>query len=440
MYNIMDQRKNYRIIVPLVSLAAFLLLFLPMLNIPGKDYSISGFNLFMAALSGGAATAEANTVSGFSDLLINQFENLRFIFILPVILFLAAAVLPLIAHKKLSYRVSTTAFIVATIDIFIMLTQFAKKVNVMNLGMGEYLVKNFGAGYWLLLIVCIMGITVSLKATKTSGVYIVLTILSIIWVLPIAWVVLISFRAEPGSYTPTFLPKSYTLDNYKRLFTETDVLNFPLWFKNTFLVAICSCIVSSFFVLSVSYSMSRMRFKLRKPFMNVALILGMFPGFMSMIAVYYILKAVGLTEGPLKLVALVLVYSGGAGLGFFIAKGFFDTIPKTIDEAAMIDGANRFRIFTKITIPLSKPIIVYTVMTSFMGPWVDYIFARVIAGTDRRYYTVAIGLWNMLEREYIYNYYTRFAAGSVCIAIPIAILFLSTQKYYSDGLSGAVKG
>ena len=159
-----------------------------------------------------------------------------------------------------------------------------------------------------------------------------------------------------------------------------------------------------------------------------------------MIAVYYILKAVGLTEGALKLVALVLVYSGGAGLGFYVAKGFFDTIPKAIDEAACIDGCTRWQIFTKITIPLSKPIIVQTILSAFMSPWMDFIFAKVIAGSEARYYTVAIGLWNMLTRENITNFYTRFAAGAVLVSIPIAILFLSMQKYYMESNAGAVKG
>ena len=186
--------------------------------------------------------------------------------------------------------------------------------------------------------------------------------------------------------------------------------------------------------------MSRMRFKLRKKFMNIALILGMFPGFMSMIAVYYILKGVGLTTGSLKLVALVLVYSGGAGLLFYVAKGFFDTVPKAIDEAAIIDGCTRWQIFTKITVPLSKPIIVQTIITSFISPWMDFIFSKVIAGSEAKYYTVAVGLWNMLEKENITNYYTRFAAGAVIVSIPIAILFLSIQKYYMESNAGAVKG
>lgn len=276
---------------------------------------------------------------------------------------------------------------------------------------------------------------------SNSVVHIFLAILGVVWVLPIGFVILTSLRAESGGYKSYIFPRGYTLDNYKNLFTQSGSLNFPQWFLNTLLVSICSCILSAFFVLCVSYVMSRLRFKIRKKLMNIALILGMFPGFMSMIAVYYILKGFGLLEaGPLKLVALVMVYAGGAGLGFYIAKGFFDTIPKTIDEAAFIDGATKWDVFTKITIPLSKPIIVYTILTAFMGPWVDYIFAKVILGQDRNYYTIAIGLWTMLEKEFIEYYYTQFYAGCVLISIPIAILFLMTQKCYTESVSGAVKG
>ena len=194
-------------------------------------------------------------------------------------------------------------------------------------------------------------------------------------------------------------------------------------------------------VIAVSYCMSRLRFKMRKPFMNIALVLGMFPGFMSMFAIYYILKGLGFLEtGTLKQIALIMVYSGGAGLGFYMAKGFFDTIPLTIDEAAYIDGASKWETFKYITLPLSKPIITHTLLTAFMGPWTDYIFAKVILGQDTKYYTIAIGLWTMLEKEYINTYYTQFYAGCVLISIPISILFLMTQKCYVEGLSGAVKG
>ena len=283
----------------------------------------------------------------------------------------------------------------------------------------------------------------SAKAVRRRNniiVHTLLAVLAFIWIVPILWIFMTSFRGERGSYVSTFFPQTLTLDNYIRLFTDTSVLNFPQMFKNTLIIAIFSCILSSFYVLSASYCLSRLRFKLRKPYMNMAMILGLFPGFMSMIAVYFILKALGLTEGSLIKLALIMCYSGGAALGFQIAKGFFDTVSYSIDEAALIDGCSRWQIFTQITLPLSKPVIIYTVLTSFISPWVDFIFAKVICRANSDQYTVAIGLWKMLEKEYIDSWYTCFAAGAVLISIPIAILFLKLQKYYADGMSGAVKG
>ena len=278
------------------------------------------------------------------------------------------------------------------------------------------------------------------KRTVNLLVHILLAVLAFIWIMPIVWILLTSFRAEPGSYVTTFFPKGYTVANYIKLFTDRNVLNFPKMFKNTFIIAVICCLISTYFVLAVSYSLSRMRFPFRKPYMNIAMILGLFPGFMAMIAQYYILKTMGLTEGHMIRIALIVVYSACTGLGFQIAKGFFDTIPKSIDEAAMIDGASQWQIFTLITIPLSKPIIIYTVMTSFIAPWVDFIFAKVICRANSDQFTVAIGLWNMLQKEYINEWYTCFAAGAVIISIPIAILFIYMQRFYVNGMSGAVKG
>ena len=284
------------------------------------------------------------------------------------------------------------------------------------------------------------------KSMRTKGiisdtvVHAALAVLAFIWVVPIAFIILLSFSDQKGAYVSTFFPKGYTFANYVKLFTDTNVLDFPQMFMNTLVVSIFSCIISTFFVLSAAYCMSRLRFKMRKPYMNIAMVLGLFPAFMSMVAVYYILKALGLSEGAMIRVALVLVYSAGSGVGFYIAKGFFDTVPKALDEAAYLDGATKRQVFTKITIPLSKPIIVYTVLTAFLGPWLDFIFARVICRADSRYYTVAIGLWKMLDKEYIDAWYTCFAAGAVCVSIPIAILFVFMQRYYTDGISGAVKG
>ena len=277
------------------------------------------------------------------------------------------------------------------------------------------------------------------KAKITNGLaHIVLSVLSIIWVLPIVWLVMQSFRGEGTAFTSYIIPKTWTFDNYIKLFTETDLFNFPRWFANTLFVAVITCIISTIAVLATSYAFSRLRFKLRKPMMNVILILGMFPGFLGMLAIYHFLKIVGLSQ---SLWALILVYSGGAAMGYYISKGFFDTIPKAIDESAIIDGATRNDIFWKITLPLSKPIVIYTVLMSFIGPWVDFVLVSFIMRDSYNSYTVALGLFEMLKRENINLYFTQFCAGAVIIAIPITLLFIYMQKYYVEGVTGgSVKG
>ena len=267
-----------------------------------------------------------------------------------------------------------------------------------------------------------------------------LVIMCLVWLIPLAWVVIHSFRAEPGQYITTFLPKSYTLDNYKVLFTDKTIMDFPRMFMNTFVIACFTCVISTFLVVSVAYCTSRLRFKFRKPYMNFAMIITLFPGFMSMMAVYFLLKAFGLTEGNMIPVALVICFSAGAGTGFYVMKGYMDTIPKALDEAAYLDGATKWQTYTKITLPLCKPMIVYQVITSFMGPWVDFVLAKLITGANSKYFTVSIGLWSMLEKEYSYKWFTRFCAGAVLVSIPIAILFLYTQKFYQEAMSGSVKG
>lgn len=268
----------------------------------------------------------------------------------------------------------------------------------------------------------------------------ILAMLSFIWLIPIVWVVLTSFRGTKGSYSSTFFPTSYSLDNYKKLFTDFSVFNFPQMMLNTLIIATVSCLISTFFVVSVAYTLSRLRFKGRKSLMNAAMVINLFPGFMSMIAVYYIIKMLGWTDGPMLRVAMIAVYAGGAGVGYHIAKGFFDTIPIALDEAALIDGATKWHVLTKIIMPLSRPIIVYTLLTSFAGPFKDFMLAKVLCGPNKDYFTVAVGMYQMLEREYIDQWFCSFAAAAVIISIPIATLFLCTQKYYAEGISGAVKG
>lgn len=267
-----------------------------------------------------------------------------------------------------------------------------------------------------------------------------LAVLAIIWLVPIVWLVVTSFSAYTGMNTSTFFPEKWSINNYKNLlFAADSVAQFPKWFWNTFIVACCSCVISSIFVLMVAYATSCMRFKMRKPLMNFAVILNLFPGFLSMIAVYFILRTLGLTNNHW---GLILVYSASAGLGYLIAKGFLDTVPASLRQAAYLDGASEAVIFLKVVMPMSRPIIVYTVISSFLAPWMDFVFAKIIlnAGISSQW-TVAIGLFNMLERSLINTYFTQFCAGGVLVSIPISILFMIMQKFYVEGVTGgAVKG
>jgi arabinogalactan oligomer/maltooligosaccharide transport system permease protein len=266
----------------------------------------------------------------------------------------------------------------------------------------------------------------------------ILTILAIIWLIPVFWLVLSSFRVEKGAYTSNLWPSGFTLDNYIRLFTDRRLFDFPRWFMNTLFVATCSCLITTILTLMVAYVYSRLRFRSRKGLMNISLILGMFPGFMSMIAIYHFMKAIGLDQ---TLLALILVYSGGAALNYYIAKGFFDTIPRSLDEAARIDGANRHTIFWRIILPNSKPIVVNTAINAFIAPWVDFIFVSVIMKDNYKNYTVAKGLYTMVDKANIFEYYTAFCAGAVLVSIPIVCLFIRLQKYYVAGVTaGASKG
>lgn len=270
--------------------------------------------------------------------------------------------------------------------------------------------------------------------------HIVLALLAFIWLIPIIWLVVTSLSAYKGVNYAHFFPTEWSLDNYQQLFFRPDTAaNFPAWFKNSLIIGIFTCIISSIFVLMVSYAFSCMRFKARKPLMSFSIILGMFPGVLSMIAVYFVLKMLGLTD---SLAGLVFVYSAASGLGFLICKGFFDTIPVSLREAAKLEGASEATIFTRIVIPLSKPMIVYTVINAFLNPWMDFVMARLmIKSKNSADWTVAIGLYNLLQRSLIGDYFSVFCAGGVIVAIPISILFVIMQKFYVEGITGgAVKG
>ena len=278
-----------------------------------------------------------------------------------------------------------------------------------------------------------------LKASRTVSntlIYILLVSISIIWLIPFVFIVLQSFRVESTHQVGYVLPQVWGLKNYTELFNS----NFPRWYVNTFIAALCTCILQTIIVLCMSYTLSRFRFKMRKPLMKIMLILGLFPGMLSMIILYRVLKDLGLTQENAT-PGLILVYVASSGMGYYVSKGFFDTIPKSLDEAARIDGATRAQVLYKIILPLSKPIVIYTLLTAFMGPWGDYVFARYVSNNTSKGMNVAVGLYGWLSQDQINKRYTMFCAGGVLVAVPVTVLFMCLQRYYVEGVTGgAVKG
>lgn len=267
-----------------------------------------------------------------------------------------------------------------------------------------------------------------------------LLVLAVFWLVPIFWLFVTSFSGYKGINTAHFFPQTWTFDNYKQLFFQSDsIVQYNQWFMNTLIIAIFTCIISTVLVLMVSYAMSRLRFPGRKQIMSFSIILNMFPGVLSMIAVYFVMKSIGLTNSH---VGMIIVYSAGAGLGFLICKGFMDTISTSLSEAARLEGASEAKIFWRIIIPLSKPIIVYTVISSFLIPWGDFVFAKLMLNSGiSADQTVALGLFNMLGRSMINKYFSVFCAGGVVVSVPISILFVIMQKFYVEGITGgSVKG
>ena len=278
------------------------------------------------------------------------------------------------------------------------------------------------------------------KASRRLGntvVYVILVLITLIWLFPFFGIVLESFRVESRMQQSYLWPKEFGFDNYIRLFKETD---FMQWFKNTAIMGVATAVLQTFFVLSMSYVLSRLRFKGRKGLMNLMLILGMFPGFLTMILIYKVFTDLGLTM-EMAPVGLILVYCASSGMSYYVSKGFFDTIPKSLDEAARVDGATRWQVFYKVIMPLSKPIVIYTILMGFMAPWGDFMLASYLIHENSAGMNVAVGVFEWLSKTMVNSNYTMFCAAGVIVALPVTLVFLMLQKYYVEGVTGgAVKG
>lgn len=276
------------------------------------------------------------------------------------------------------------------------------------------------------------------KPLKLTLSYILLVLIAAACIYPAFWIVMSSFKVGDSLFSETVIPKQLTLDHYRQLFQDLEDkdIQYVRWYWNTLKIATISMILGTLIQILTAYALSRFRFYGRKTIMSTILVLGMFPGFMSMIAIFIILLQMNLLDTHL---AIIIVYAAGAALGMFVAKGYFDTIPKSLDEAARIDGASHWQVFTKVMLPLSKPIITYVSLMTFTGAWVDFIFARLIL-RSRENWTLAVGLWNLVD-SYQSTEFTLFAAGAVLVAVPITILFMFLQRFLVEGLTaGASKG
>ena len=275
------------------------------------------------------------------------------------------------------------------------------------------------------------------RRLSNAIIYTILIVMTVVWLFPFVGILLESFKTETQMQTPYLFPKEFGFDHYVRLFTKTDFLK---WFKNTAIMGVATALFQTIFILSMSYVLSRLRFKGRKGLMNLMLILGMFPGFLTMILIYKVFADAGLTANMAPL-GLIIVYCASSGMGYYVSKGFFDTIPKSLDEAARVDGATRFQVFYKVIMPLSKPIVIYTILMGFMAPWGDFIMASYLIHENSAGMNVAVGMYEWLSRTNLNDYYTMFCAAGVVVAIPVVTVFLLLQKYYVEGVTGgAVKG
>ena len=268
-------------------------------------------------------------------------------------------------------------------------------------------------------------------------VYIALILITVVWLFPFFGIVMESFKVNTRAMDGELFPTEFGLDNYIRLFTETDFL---VWFKNTAIMGVATAFFQTIFVLSMSYTLSRLRFKGRKTLMNLMLVLGMFPGFLTMILIYKVFSDLGLTM-EMAPVGLIIVYCASAGMGYYVSKGFFDTIPKTLDEAARVDGATRAQVFYKVIMPLSGSIVIYTILMGFMAPWGDFMTAMYLIHENSAGMNVAVGMYEWLSKNMLNTHYTMFCAAGVVVAVPVTTVFLCLQKYYVEGVTGgAVKG
>ncbi|MBO8156240.1 MAG: sugar ABC transporter permease [Bacillaceae bacterium] len=271
---------------------------------------------------------------------------------------------------------------------------------------------------------------------EVATIYLVIFVMFVIIFYPLLWTVGMSLNPGTSLYAAELFPDNWTLDHYKWLFTDPDS-DYLIWYKNSLIVAAANAFFSVILTSFVAYAFSRYRFIGRKYGLYAFLLLQMFPAIMAMVAIYILLNLIGLLD---TLTGLILVYIGGQiPFNAWLVKGYFDTIPGELDDAARIDGAGHFGVFFRIMLPLAKPILGVVALFNFMAPFMDFLLPRIVLRSPENF-TLALGLFNFINQQFANNF-TRFAAGSILIAVPIAVVYLLSQRYLITGLTaGGTKG
>ena len=271
---------------------------------------------------------------------------------------------------------------------------------------------------------------------EVAFIYLFFVFMFIIIGYPLLWTVMMSINPGSNMLVTQLIPKNPTFEHYKWLFTNENS-DYVTWYMNSLGVAIANSIGSVVITSFIAYAFSRYKFIGKKYGLYMFLLLQMFPALMGMVALYILLTTVGLTD---SLVGLTIIYLGGQiPFNAWLVKGYFDTIPKELDEAAKIDGAGHLRIFWTIMLPLAKPILAVVALFNFMAPFMDFLLPRIVLTSPEKY-TLALGLYNFINDQFSTNF-TRFSAGAILIAVPIALVFLMLQRYLIGGLTaGATKG
>ena len=266
--------------------------------------------------------------------------------------------------------------------------------------------------------------------------------MSVFALFPLYLVVISSLNPTGSLQLTSFIPREISWNNYKLLF-DSPAIPYLTWVRNSLVIAGAVAVISVFIGASSAFAFSRLRFRGRKTGVQILLLVQMFPAILALSAVYVIMERVYRFAPSLGLgsqTGLLLVYLGGAmGVNIWLLKGFVDSIPIELDEAAKIDGASPMQTYWLIFVPLAAPVLAVVSLLSFIGTLNEYIMARLfLVEMDSR--TVAVGLQQFIGGQYSQNW-GPFAAGSILLSIPIVVIFLSLQKYIVSGLTaGSVKG